>query len=147
MGHPRPHADFDPERLVVSFQAEIPGSLEAISPTVERVLQTARRLECAVGKEFEIEVAVREALSNAVRHGCRNDPGKTVQLLVACDEGRGMLIIVRDPGPGFDPARIPSPTLGQNVFRHHGRGIYLINELMDEVSFHEGGTEIRMVKR
>jgi serine/threonine-protein kinase RsbW len=147
MGHPRPHADFDPERLAVSFQAEIPGSIEAISPTVERVLQTARRLECAVGKEFEIEVAVREALSNAVRHGCRNDPGKRVQVLVACDETRGMLIIVRDPGPGFDPGHIPSPTIGQNIFRHHGRGIYLINELMDEVSFHEGGTEIRMVKR
>jgi serine/threonine-protein kinase RsbW len=143
----RPHADFDPERLVTSLQIEVPGTIEAINPAVDRVLETARTLACATGKEFEIEVAVREALANAVRHGCRNDPGKTVQLCVACDEGRGMLIIVRDPGPGFDPAQIPSPTIGQNVFLHHGRGIYLINELMDEVSFHEGGTEIRMVKR
>jgi len=54
---------------------------------------------------------------------------------------------VRDPGPGFDPRDIPSPTVGQNVFRSHGRGIYLINQLMDEVSFDKGGTEIRMLKR
>ena len=53
----------------------------------------------------------------------------------------------RDPGPGFDPRLIPSPVRGQNLFRHHGRGIYLINQLMDEVSFERGGTEIRMLKR
>jgi len=57
-----------------------------------------------------------------------------------------MLIVVRDPGRVRPPA-IPSPTVGQNVFRAHGRGIYLINQLMDEVSFEEGGTEIRMLKR
>ena len=44
-------------------------------------------------------------------------------------------------GPGFDPGASPSPTLGQNVYRHHGRGIYLINQLRDEVSFENGGTE------
>ncbi len=66
---------------------------------------------------------------------------------MACDESAGMLIVVRDPGPGFDPAAIASPTVGQNIYRHHGRGIYLINQLMDEVSFEKGGTEIRMRKR
>jgi serine/threonine-protein kinase RsbW len=58
-----------------------------------------------------------------------------------------LLIVVRDPGPGFDPTSIPSPVNGQNVFRHCGRGIYLIRQLMDEVSFDRGGTEIRMLKR
>ena len=63
-----------------------------------------------------------------------------------CDESRGMLIVVRDPGPGFDPQAVPSPLLGQNVFESHGRGIYLINQLMDEVRFEKGGTEIHMKK-
>jgi serine/threonine-protein kinase RsbW len=63
---------------------------------------------------------------------------------VACDHARGMLIIVRDPGPGFDPASIPSPVLGQNLFSTGGRGIYLINQLMDEVHYDKGGTEIHM---
>jgi serine/threonine-protein kinase RsbW len=58
-----------------------------------------------------------------------------------------MLIVVRDPGRGFDPASIPSPIVGQNLYSSHGRGIYLITQVMDEVSFANGGTEIHMVKR
>jgi serine/threonine-protein kinase RsbW len=144
----RPHrVEFDPERLQPRFRVRIAGLLEAISPAVERMMLEVRAMECSRGKEFEIETALREALANAIRHGCGNDAAKEVEACVACDESRGMLIVVRDPGPGFDPASIPSPIAGQNVFRAHGRGIYLINELMDEVSFENGGTEIRMLKR
>ena len=97
--------------------------------------------------EQYMQLALQEALANAVRHGCKNDPEKTVQCVVACEVDRGMLIIVRDPGEGFDPAQIPSPLVGQNLFSTHGRGIYLINQLMDEVRFEQGGTEIHMRKR
>ena len=144
---PLPWVEFDGARLITRVDLEVPGRYEAISPVVDQVLATARTMGCAVGKEFEIEVALREALSNAIRHGCGDDPGKTVQLCVACDEQRGMLIVVRDPGPGFDPDDIPSPVVGQNIYSNHGRGIYLINQLMDEVAFDRGGTEIRMRKR
>jgi serine/threonine-protein kinase RsbW len=58
-----------------------------------------------------------------------------------------MLIIVRDPGTGFDPHEIPNPVRGESVFADHGRGIFLINQLMDEVKFLKNGTEIHMVKR
>jgi serine/threonine-protein kinase RsbW len=58
-----------------------------------------------------------------------------------------MLIMVRDPGPGFDPHSIPSPCEGENIFSNHGRGIFLINQLMDEVGFHKNGTEIHMIKK
>ena len=101
---------------------------------------------CAKGKELEIETAMREALANAVTHGCREDPDKQVEFVVACDDNRGMLIVVRDPGKGFDPAEIPSPIVGKCLFEEHGRGIYLINQLMDEVRFEQGGTEIYMRK-
>ena len=70
-------------------------------------MEMARRLECASGKEFEIETALREALANAILHGCKNDPTKKVQCCVGCDEDRGMLIIVRDPAPAS--TRSPSP--------------------------------------
>ncbi len=102
---------------------------------------------CAAGKEHEVELALVEALGNAVRHGCKDDAGKTIQCVVACDEDRGMLIIVRDPGEGFDLSEAPSPLTGENIFSTHGRGIYLINQLMDSVSFERGGTEIHMRKK
>ncbi len=69
-----------------------------------------------------------------------------MQCCVACDDERGMLIIVRDPGSGFDPFAVPDPCNGENIYSNHGRGIYLINQLMDEVKFERNGTEIHMRK-
>jgi len=147
MSDERSGCEFDPGHLQVVVRKLIPGKIEALTPAVEEVMAQARQMECSQGKEFEIETALREALANAIRHGCRNDPEKQVEVCVACDPARGMLIVVRDPGAGFDPAEVPSPVRGRNVFRHSGRGIYLINQLMDEVSFEKNGTEIRMLKR
>ena len=139
-----PPIEFGCGDLMVRLDLRLPGDPAAITPVVESVLMMARQMKCAEGKEYEIETALREALANAIRYGCRQDPSRQVQCAVACDQSRGMLIVVRDPGPGFDPSSIPSPIVGQNVFSHHGRGIYLINQLMDEVTFAHGGTEIRM---
>ena len=90
-------------------------------------------LEYTAGKEFEIEMALREALANAVLHGCKGDPSKRIECTVSGDQENGITIVVRDPGSGFDPASLPSPTEDANLHSEHGRGILLINELMDEV--------------
>jgi serine/threonine-protein kinase RsbW len=110
-------------------------------------MEVVRKMQCAAGKEDAIELALTEALANAVVHGCRCDPSKLVECCVMCDETRGMLIVVRDPGTGFDPQSLPSPVVGESIFQDHGRGIFLINQLMDEVKFHKGGAEIHMIKR
>jgi serine/threonine-protein kinase RsbW len=144
---PFPCIEFDTRDLLVRLDVTIPGDAAAISPLVDRVIELVRSLECAAGKEFEIETGLREALANAIRYGCEHDPSRSVQCAVACDQQRGVLIVVRDSGPGFDPSSIVSPVVGDNIFSNHGRGIYLINQLMDEVSFARGGTEIRMCKR
>ncbi len=140
-------AEFECGDLLVRLDIELPGDAGAISGAVDRVLALAKESKCAEGKEFEIETALREALANAVRYGCEHNPSKKVQLSVACDQARGMLIVVRDPGPGFDPSQVPSPVAGENLYSNHGRGIYPISQLMDHVEYGEGGTEIRMLKR
>jgi len=142
-----PCMEFDPRTLILKINMVVAADVNAINPVVDDVMEIAGKLECAKGKEMEIETALREALANAIIHGCENDPTRRVQCCVACDEGRGMLIVVRDPGAGFDPAQVPSPVVGENVFSSHGRGIFLINQLMDQVEFAHGGTEIRMKKR
>jgi anti-sigma regulatory factor (Ser/Thr protein kinase) len=63
---------------------------------------------------------------------------------VACEESGDVLIVVRDPGEGFDPAAVSSPLEGARLFEDHGRGIHLINQFMDEVEFASGGREITM---
>jgi serine/threonine-protein kinase RsbW len=136
--------EFDSGNLLVKVDMTLPGDLNAVAPVVEKVMDVVKEMGCAAGREFEIELVLSEALVNAIRHGIGHDPTKEVQCCVACDHARGMLIIVRDPGPGFDPASIPNPVVGQNLFSTGGRGIYLINQLADEVRFEKGGTEIHM---
>src|SRR6266849_1204746 len=147
ISEPLPSCEFDGAKLLLRLDFSGPADINTINPVVDWVIEFAREMKCAEGKEFEIETSLREALANAVIHGCKNDPNKIVQFCVACDEKRGILIIVRDPGNGFDPGLVPSPILGQNIFSEHGRGIFLINQLMDEVQYERGGTEIRMRKR
>ena len=110
------------------------------------MMDLVRRSERGRGKEFEIEMALREALANAIVHGCRGDASKCVECGMDLNHAGGISIVVRDPGPGFDPERIPSPTADANLHADHGRGVFLIRSLMDEVRYERGGAEIHMRK-
>ena len=142
-----PEYDFDPEKLDLRVRVTLAADRKSVDPVVAQVMSSVREMKCADGKEDAIELALQEALANAVVHGAKEDPTKVVECLVACDDQRGILIIVRDPGPGFDPQAIPTCTVGENLYSNHGRGIFLINQLMDEVKFYKNGTEIHMMKR
>jgi serine/threonine-protein kinase RsbW len=54
---------------------------------------------------------------------------------------------VRDPGTGFDSSTVPDPCTPENILKSSGRGIFLINELMDEVAFADGGRELQMRRK
>lgn len=138
--------EFNSNALIVKLELTLAADTGAITPCVDQILAIVGQMGCGAGKEFEIETALREALANAIVHGCKEDSSKTVDVSVSCDESRGMIIVVRDSGEGFDPADIPSPIVGEKLFEDHGRGIYLINRLMDDVRFRAGGTEIWMRK-
>jgi serine/threonine-protein kinase RsbW len=119
----------------------------AVDSVVQSIMEVVAEMECAGDKETAIELALTEALANAVVHGAKADPSKIIECDVACDENHRMLIVVRDPGEGFDPSNIPNPVMGENLYSNHGRGIYLINQLMDEVKYLKNGTEIQMIKK
>jgi len=146
MGDAVGKCEFDSEALIVRLDLALAADTSAISPVVEQILTIVKQMGCGAGKEFEIETALREALANAIVHGCKEDRTKTVNVSVSCDESRGMIIVVRDSGEGFDPADLPSPVLGDRIYEEHGRSIFLINRLMDAVRFRAGGTEIWMRK-
>lgn len=142
-----PHCEFSSDEFEIHFEASIPADVGQIDPVVSRILNLVGQMGCGEGSEFEIETALREALANAILHGCGEDHSKQVGISVGCAETSGILIVVRDPGEGFVPEEIPSPLVGENLYSDHGRGIFLINQLMDEVEFQRRGTEIRMIKR
>jgi serine/threonine-protein kinase RsbW len=143
---PLPEKDFDPDKLHLLLRVTLAADRRAVDPVLQEVMAVVRQMKGLSGKEDAIELALQEALANAVIHGAKEDPTKTVECLVSSDDERGVLIVVRDPGPGFAPESIPACTVGENVFSNHGRGIFLINQLMDKVEFRKNGTEIHMVK-
>jgi anti-sigma regulatory factor (Ser/Thr protein kinase) len=129
------------------FNMVIPANPAAIGAVTDGVAEALRNKPGIVGHEYEIELALQEALANAICHGCQGDPTKFIQCVVTYEDPGGVLIVVRDPGPGFEPACVPNPLEGTNVLKGSGRGIFLINQLMDEVRFADGGRELRMRKR
>jgi serine/threonine-protein kinase RsbW len=139
--------NFNADKLDLKLSVTLAADRDAVDPVVRGVMNVVREMKCAPGREDDIELALTEALANAVVHGAKNDPSKIVECDVACDDKHSILIVVRDPGPGFDPTKIEDPCCGENIYSNHGRGIYLINQLMDEVKFHKNGTEIHMLKK
>jgi len=117
--------------LVSHIRKRVSAMLESLNPDDE-LLEGVR-------------LAVGEAASNAVRHGCRGDEQMKVRVESATD-GQTLVVRISDPGPGFDPNEIPQPEVGE--LREGGMGIYFMRLTMDEVTytFDENGTTVRLVK-
>jgi serine/threonine-protein kinase RsbW len=128
------------------LDVNLPADAEAIATAVDTISETLMRLEVPEQKRFEVALAVQEALANAMVHGCGNDPSKQVRCRLQSDSQGRIVIIVTDPGPGFTPEVLSDPRKGEKLHADHGRGVYLIRQLMDEVHFEQPGNEIRMWK-
>jgi serine/threonine-protein kinase RsbW len=113
-----------------------------ISPFVDWLITLIAESRCVLGKEEFVELALREAVSNAMLHGNRMDARKLVHVRCCCEGAKGLFIGVRDQGSGFDPNNVPNPLAVENLDAEHGRGIHLMKLAMDEVSFERGGTEV-----
>ncbi len=123
-----------------------PADTEAIGTVADAITETLIELHVPEQKRLEIALAVQEALVNAVVHGCKNDPSKEVRCRLESDPLGRIVITVTDPGPGFSPDLLADPVQQENLYADHGRGVYLIRQLMDQVSFERRGSEIRMWK-
>jgi serine/threonine-protein kinase RsbW len=125
----------------------MPSEVKAISPLLDQLMHLIEESRCVAGEELSVELALREALNNAVLHGNRLDPSKLVRVYCRCELGKELSVLIKDQGCGFDPAANPDPLAVENLQAEHGRGILLIRSQMDEVSFGSGGREVRMRKR
>jgi|SRR5580692_9944904 serine/threonine-protein kinase RsbW len=134
-----------PSSPSIQFEYALPSEVAAISDFINKFMLFITKCRCAPGNETDVEIALREALENAVVHGNHEDPRKHVYVSCRCEPDE-VLIAVRDEGQGFDVDKVPDPTAPENVQSSHGRGIYLMKALMDEVRFEEGGVVVHMRK-
>jgi serine/threonine-protein kinase RsbW len=137
----------DRDLLALRFYEVIPSTLEALDEVIDMLLILAREMKCSTHELDEVELAMREALANAVIHGNRRDPKKKVAIRCYCQPDRGMLLVIDDEGPGYDPAKVPNPTHAECLMETHGRGLFLMRRLMDRVRVSRKGTRVTLVKR
>jgi serine/threonine-protein kinase RsbW len=123
------------------------SEIDLISPFVDWLMRLIAQSRCVDGNEEFVELALREAVSNAIVHGNRLELHKLVHVRCCCESGVGAFIAVRDQGHGFDPDTVPNPLAVENLLAEHGRGIHLMKMAVDEVSFKRGGTEVHMRKK
>ncbi|MDE3164531.1 MAG: ATP-binding protein [Acidobacteriota bacterium] len=117
-----------------------------VDHAVGQVIELLQTLPCTCEAVDEIELALSEALANAIIHGNREDPAKKVDICAMC-EGEGTLVLViTDQGQGFDPAALPDPTAAENLSLTHGRGVFLMSRLMGQVEYRLGGRQIVLRK-
>jgi anti-sigma regulatory factor (Ser/Thr protein kinase) len=129
------------------FTMTIPADPRAIPTVTDGVVQVLQEKKWAEADVMAVELALQEAVANAIRHGCGGDASKQLQCSVMCDDSGEVVITVRDPGTGFDHTAIPSPLEPGNILKPSGRGIFLISGLMDQVQYGDGGRELKMRKK
>jgi serine/threonine-protein kinase RsbW len=129
----------------LELERSLPSKVAAISPFVDKLMRLIRKCGHAPEGENDVEIALREALANAIIHGNHEDPGKHVHVRCCCEPSE-ISLAIKDEGPGFNVDRISDPTAPENTGSAHGRGIYLMKALMDEVRFEEGGVVVHMRK-
>jgi len=132
---------------VLEVDSWIPSKIQAISPLVGRLMKLIEGSQCVPGEESDIELALREALNNAVVHGNQEDPETKVYVRCRCQAGKQISIVVTDQGKGFDFEETISNGITTDPDSEHGRGIQLMKAYMDEVRFERGGSEVHMRKR
>ncbi|MEP6635884.1 MAG: ATP-binding protein [Acidobacteriota bacterium] len=130
-------------------ELRLPSRIDAIDEAAIAVAKFVSRSGIDEQAAFGIDMAVREAIANAVIHGNKLDQEKSVTISLASSPD-SLEIKVRDQGQGFSPDGISDPTAEENILKSSGRGIFFMRNFMDEVDWvalPDGGTSVRMLKR
>jgi len=130
-------------------ELSLPSRIDTVATAAAAVAEFLSREGISDDAAFGIDMAVREAVTNAVLHGNNEDENKTVAVTIKSSPD-AVEISVHDQGPGFNPEEVPDPTADENILKASGRGIFFMRSFMDEVDWlirPGGGTTVRMLKR
>lgn len=117
-----------------------PRNVSLIEAFVEKIVQ---RYKIKPEKYGDILISLTEAVNNAIIHGNRKDRSKTVQIHLRKQNDR-IAIRVSDEGRGFDFRSLPDPTSPDNLLKIGGRGVFLMQQLADELKFDNNGSTVEI---
>ena len=117
------------------------SNIRKIETVIDELSSELKINRDAYGK---ILVATLEAVNNAIIHGNKTDNTKFVKVGFNMDNSN-LAITVEDEGNGFNPNSIPDPTAPSNIENLHGRGVYLMTNLADDIEFNSNGNQVKMI--
>ena len=117
-----------------------PESITVVERMIEEVRDSYQINEDTFGNML---VALTEAVTNAIYHGNKSDPGKKIRIEYGCVHNT-LTFTVTDEGPGFDFYHLPDPTAPENLEKECGRGIFLMKHLADQLIFSDGGRVVEL---
>jgi len=123
------------------------STLDSVDTAETAVVEAAKAMGFDEDDQHKLGIAVRECMVNAVVHGNCYNARKKVHLAIVPAPDR-LTVTVTDQGNGFEMHQVPDPLAEENILRHSGRGILLIQAFMDEVEVRKAqpsGTEVRLV--
>jgi serine/threonine-protein kinase RsbW len=118
---------------------------EAAEKVFAQILAKLKELNFSNDDMFAVHLGLEEAFVNAVKYGNKSEPEKKVTVKYQIEPGK-VILSIEDEGEGFMPESIPNPTVGDNIYKIGGRGLFLIRSFMDKVDFNEKGNCICMTK-
>jgi serine/threonine-protein kinase RsbW len=127
------------------FEVVIPSAFEAGQAIVERILGSVSHAGFGDRDLFGIRLSLDEAVTNAIKHGNKLSPEKTVRIDFRLDQ-RGVRIEIEDQGSGFRPDDVPDPTTDENLERPNGRGLMLMREFMTRIEYNAKGNRVVLEK-
>jgi serine/threonine-protein kinase RsbW len=127
----------------------LPSRIDSVEEAAASIAGLLNRSGVDEAVAFGVDMAVREAVTNAVLHGNQQDEKKFVRISAATSPDR-LEICVHDDGEGFNPEDVPNPTASENILKTSGRGIFFMRTFMNDVEWlirPGGGTTVRMIKQ
>ena len=136
-----------PAGLSAVVHLEFPSSVGYVRHVVAELVDACERLAFAGSRAtLNLRVALGEVIANAILYGNKEDPGLLVRIDAKLSPGSAE-VTVTDEGSGFDPRAVLDPTLPENRDRSHGRGLFLLRTLADEVEYNERGNAVTLTVR
>ena len=125
---------------------KLPADPDQCAPLVAEILDALQLHGWSAGDKFGIQMAMEEAVMNAIKHGNGCDPTKMVYINLGFDDQK-FEATISDDGCGFNPDEVPDPTADENIGKTCGRGVLLMKEFVDSLEYNETGNEVKMMKK
>lgn len=131
------------EELAFAERIDFPAKAENIALAEKLIDEACGKHRVHESRYGNILIALTEAVNNAIHHGNSLDPSKKVTVGYGL-QGDRIVFVVQDQGAGFDYEHLPDPTDPQNLEKPHGRGVFLMRALADEIEFAENGATVAL---